>query len=370
MRTFDNLRTFATTLSSNTSAANLTLMGQLINDGHRYLLQKYFDNERTFTTSTVGGQSLTLTGSLSIGAVSATMTATWSYPTNTQLVNFSSGEQRSVLFTSGSAALTWAVALTKTATTAISSVGVQYYSIPANISKLKNDTISIGQLKYQPTFVMTQQEWDNINFLPYTSDIPNYCYVYNGQLGIFPIPSTTGNVMTFNYKTRVADLSYSDYSVGTLATMAAGGTAVTGTSTLWTAFPQNTDIGFQNLNVMANVATGGDGLWYPISKFTSATALTLALPVVNAPSITTATTYTIGQLPLLSEDFSDMLVYYAMMTYFNSIVKDSDKYKLYKDLYDTRLELLEQYAGTKNVNVDLQAEPNPTNPNLFLYSNT
>jgi len=40
------------------------------------------------TLSTVGGQSLTLTGALSAGAKTATLTAVWPYITCNQLVTF------------------------------------------------------------------------------------------------------------------------------------------------------------------------------------------------------------------------------------------------------------------------------------------
>lgn len=373
MRTFTQLTTLFTNLSNNSSTANTSLGGQLINDAHRYLIEKYFDNERTVTTSTVGGTSLTLTGAPIAGATTATLTTTWTYPTNSQLVNFSDGEQRNVLFTNGSAAISWAVGLTSAVTTAITTVGVQYYSIPANVSKIKNDTINVGQLRYQPTFVMTRQEWDMINFLPYTSDIPNYCFIYNGQLGIFPIPSTTGNIISFNYKTRVADLSFADYSTGTIDTagMVAGSTAVTGLATSWLTtglYPSGVDISYYNLNIRANPPYG-DGIWYPISSFTSNTALTLGLPVVNAPNITNATTYLIGQLPLLSEDFHDLIVYLALKIYYSTIVKDVDKFKEFEKLCADRLLMLEDYAGTKQFSVDLEAEPQAVNPNLFLFGN-
>lgn len=369
MRTYTQLKNLFVNLSQNSSTANFALAGQLINDQHRYLIQKYFDNERSVTLLTVGAMKLTLTAPPTAGATSATLTTTWNYVTCTQLVTFSDGEQLNVLFTTGSTAISWQTGLQNNVTTAISTVGVQNYNIPANASKIKNNTINVGQLKYQPVPVQTRAEWDMINFLPYTSDIPNYYFIYNGTLEIFPIPSTTGNVITFNYQTRVADLSYEDYAVGTLATETPGSTFVTGTSTSWTVFPQNINLGFQNLNLLANPSTGGDGIWYPISTFTSATALTLALPIINAPNVTTATTYTIGQLPLLSEDFHDMLVYGALKIYFNSIVPDPNKFKEFDALYQERLQLLESYAGTKYVNVDLGDEPQNVNPNLFLYAN-
>lgn len=374
MKTFTTLKNLFTSLSNNTSTANDTLGGQLINDQHRYLIQRYFDNERTVQTTTVGAMDLTLTATQSIGSTSATLTAVWAYPTCTQLVNFSSGEQRTTLFTYNSAAITWSGALTETATVDISTVGVQAYNIPANISKIKDDTITVGQLRYTPAPVQTRTEWDLINTLPYSSDIPNYYYIYNGKLEIFPIPSTTGNIITFNYKTRVADLSFSDYSTGTLAAagMVAGSTSVTGTSTNWSSsggYPTGTDINYYNLCIKANPPYG-DGIWYPISSFTSNTALTLSLPVVNAPNITSSATYVIGQLPILQEDFHDMLVYGALKVYYSSVVEDSKKFQEFSDLYKERLAMLEEYAGTKSVNVDLGSEPQFVNPNLFLYANS
>lgn len=373
MKTYTNLTNLFTNLSNNVTPANTSLGGQLVSDQHRYLIQKYFDNERTVTMPTIGGMpNLALTSTVSAGATSATLSVAWPFMTVIQLATFSDGEQQNLLFTAGSTAITWQVPLNNNVAASISTVGVQNYPIPANISKIKNDTVNIGQLKYQPAPVQTIQEWDLINFLPYTSDIPNYFFIYNGTLRIFPIPSTTGNIITFNYKTRVADMTFADYSTGNIAVAGAvaGGTAITGTGTSWSTtgkYPINTDITYYNLNLRIDPPFG-DGIWYPIRQFNSDTSLTLALPIVNAPNITSATTYTIGQMPILSEDFHDMLVYGALKTYFASIVKDTDKFKEFDGLYQERMLRLEDYAGTKSVNVDLGVEPQMVNPNLFLYA--
>lgn len=372
MKSFTTLQNLFTNLSNNTSTSNATLGAQLINDQHRYLIQKYFDNERTVTTTTVGAMDLAFTAGLSAGATSGTLTSAWTYITCTQLITFSDGEQYEATFTNGSTSVTWATPLNDDVDADFSTVGVQNYPIPANVSKIKNNTINVGQLKYQPIPIQTREEWDMVNFLPYTSDIPSYFFIYNGTLRIFPIPSTTGNVITFNYQTRVADLTFSDYSTGTIANagMVAGSTAVTGSATSWLTgglYPSNTDIGYYNLKIKANPPYG-DGIWYPIRRFTGETTLVLDLPVVNAPNITASTTYTIGQFPLLQEDFHDMLVYGALMTYYSTIVKDVDRFKEFDRLYSDRLQLLEAYAGTKQVNVDLGVEPQAINPNLFLYA--
>ena len=70
---------------------------------------------------------------------------------------------------------------------------------------------------------------------------------------------------------------------------------------------------------------------------------------------------------MLSEDFHDMLVYGALKVYYSSIVKDANSSKQYEGLYDERMALLEDYAGTKQVNVDLGSSPQMNNSNLFYY---
>lgn len=368
MKSFSTLGSLYTNLSQNTSTDNLALGRQLINDQHRYLIQKYFDNLQTSYLTTVGGGDYTTTATMSAAATSATLTASWAFPTGYQLTNFSNSDQRSVLFTSGSTAITWAVPLSATATVDISTVGMQAYQIPQNISKVKDVTVSVGQLKFLPMPILTQADWDAVNFLPYTSDIPQYYYVYNNQLNIFPVPSTTGNIITFNYKLRVADMTYADYSTGTVAA-AAGSTAVTGTATTWNTvgtYPLNVDLTWASLYISITPPKG-DGIWYQIRKFTSDTALVLVNPLVNNPVVTGAA-YTIGQFPLLSEDFHDMPVYGALKLYWGSINPEPNQYKMFDAEYKSRLELLEDYAGTRQVNVDLGTQPNPVNPNLFIYA--
>ncbi len=56
--------------------------------------------------------SITMTGSPSTGAVSATLTGNWPNPTTTLAVAFTSNEIRNVRFTSGSAAIFWVEPLT------------------------------------------------------------------------------------------------------------------------------------------------------------------------------------------------------------------------------------------------------------------
>ena len=441
MKSWTALNTMFQTLSMNSTTANATLGGILLNDQHRQLLLKYFDNERSFTMLTVGPQSLTLTATLSVGALTGTLSAVWPYITCQQLVVFSDGEQRTATFTQNSATISWQGALvgkqftttnviaagdtsatlsnvwttatqssvasfsdgsTKTITftqgsatitwagglvegvqawvmviptsTTISCVGVQSYPLPANVSKVKNPTITIGQLVYTPAPVQSIQEWTKLNALPYTSAIPAYFYVYNNQINFWPIPSATGEVMTLYCQITLADMSYADYTTpGTIASsgMVVGSTAVTGNGTTWNStgtFPLATDLTFANIFLTANPPQG-DGLPYQVQSFTSNTALTLLKPVVNVPVTTGGGSMTIGQYPLLAPDFHDAIVYGALRIYFMSIVKDADRYQLYNNLFNEKLQLMEYYLSTKSVNVDLSVTPVQTNPNLYFFAN-
>lgn len=352
------LQNLYTDLTGNTSTANQTRGLQFINFQHRYLLQKYFNNETTYSMTTVGQQSKTLTGTPGIGDISATLTASWTFPTTMVPVTFSSSEIRLVQFEKGSTSIKWSAALTAVATTAITTGGLQFYPLPPNYSKMKTVTINVGQLKWTPTEIFTREDWDNLNVFPYNSDIPVNFFIYDNQVGIWPIPSTTGNVISFNYKMRVPDLSIADYSVGT-ASVTTGTTAVTGATTVWTP---TTNFALESRWIQFP-QTAGDNLWYQIASVDSTTALTL---MNNYQGITIAAgNYTVGQMPLIAEDFHDMLVWKALQQYFSSIGDNPEKAKEYGELYNDRLQLFEEFAGRKTIQVNLRTDTYPKNPNLF-----
>lgn len=352
-----------TKLSQNTSSDNETLGLQLMNQEQRYLLQKYFSNEGTFTTTTVGSQDLTSTGSFSAAATSGTLTSAWPYHTTTAYVTFSNGDIRRVNFTKNSTAITWSGGLSATATTALDVGGVQYYPAPPNFSKLKTLTIMQGALLWTPDEIRTRQEWDQMNVFPYYGDIPNNFYVYPGgdhgaQFGIWPIPSTTGNLITFNYKYRIPDLSLADDTTGTVS-VSNSAVAVTGSGT---AFIPTTNAQLESrwLQISPNK---GDNLWYQIASVDSTTAATLYQPYQGIT--VSGGSFTIGQMPIIMEDFHDMLVYKALTFYFSSIVDNPKKRAEFEDAYNKKLEMLDEYAGSNTVNVNLGRRPLMRNPNLY-----
>ncbi len=372
MISFSTLQNLYGSLSQNTSTTNLALGAQLMNQEHKYLLQKYFSNETTYSIPTAGGTTSTLTGTVAIGDISATLSSAWTGNTTKIQVTFSGGDIRMANVIKGSTSLTWDVPLTATGTTAITLGGQQFYPLPPNYSKLKSITITIGSLQWPLTEIFTTQEWVALNPFPYYADIPKNFFIFPGgdhgaQIGIWPIPSTTNNIITFSYKYRVPDLSLVDYTTpGTLSVTTKTNTVTgSGSSFVPTTNIQNESRWIQ-FAPTGTASTSGDNQWYQITQIPSATSILLYQPyqgttVTSSP----ASSYTIGQMPILAEDFHDLLYLKALMTYFSSIVDNPTKYKQFSEEYERKLLLLAEYSGSNTVQVNLRSNINSKNPNLY-----
>lgn len=290
-----DLVNYCAKLSQNTTTANIDLLKGMVNDAHRYLLQKYFFNEASMTIVTVSQQ--------------------------------------------------------------------QFYDLPFDYSKLKTGTITIGQLKWTPTEILNRQDWDKLNVFPYYSDIPNNYFIYNGEMGFWPIPSTSGNTITFNYKRRVTDLTLTDYITGTVSATN-NSLTITGSGTGFLANYLAVAGSVFNLNLWIKLTPpSGDGNWYQIESIESATSLTLTNPY--AGGTTSGASFIIGQMPLLLEDYHDLLVYRPLMIYFSTIVDNPNKKKEFTDLYNAGIVTLDDYAGSKALQVNLRGGVNTINPNVY-----
>lgn len=357
---YTNLRNTFGAISQNTTSTNLALFDTLTNNEHRYLLQKYFSNETTYSIPTAGGTTSTLTGVVALGDVSATLNTAWTGNTTKVQFTFSSGDIRMVNVIKGSTTLTWDVPLTASGTTAVTIGGQQFYPLPPNYSKLKSITITIGSLKWTLNEVFTTNEWNQLNVFPYYADIPSNFFIYPGgdragQIGIWPIPSTTNNIITFSYKFRVPDLSIADATgTGTINTKT---NSFIATGLVPTVNPQLESRRIQFAQ------PDGDNLWYQIASIPSSTSALLYGSYQG--NTITSKAYTIGQMPLLMEDFHDMLLYKPLYIYFSSINKDESKAANFKELYAERLALLEEYAGGNTTNINLRSTFNTRNPNIY-----
>lgn len=87
-----------------------------------------YENEFIIQWAQLYNPFVSLTGSVSAGATSATLSSTWPGPTGGYLVNFSNGDIRLVTLTNGATTATWTPGISSAATSTISA------SLLANVS--------------------------------------------------------------------------------------------------------------------------------------------------------------------------------------------------------------------------------------------
>jgi len=172
------------------------------------------------------------------------------------------------------------------------------YQIPNGFRKLidlmvySDDGSSTTSTIYSPEMVFDPTKWKLIKqYRLGTQDVPYFTYVENQKYYIQPIPASSGNKITLRGRLQTRDLTIDDYTTGTIVSIANGGTALVGSGTTWTADMIGRYIQITN----TTAANGGDGFWYEIGGYTSATALTLLKPYEG----TTTVTYTNLTLPTI-----------------------------------------------------------------------
>lgn len=172
-------------------------------------------------------------------------------------------------------------------------------------------------IRYTPKECPDRTSWDQLNLRSYTSDIPEYYFIYNGTVGLWPVPATTGNVIYITQRSRPIDLSIADITTTTVTSITSGATSmiVSGGVTalmagLWIRVTYN-----------PGTTNTGDGTWYEISGVSGST-ITL-VRAYGGTTITAGTAAcTISQMPLLPEAFHDLPWQWSAGTYWQ---KEADK---------------------------------------------
>jgi len=249
---------------------------------------------------------------------------------------------------------------TRTMTT---SASTQFKPLPYDVDQVESVFVTVSTKRYTPKLITSREQWDLLNVISVTSDIPTYAYVYDGQLGLWPIPATSSNVITVNAKVRVIDLSVADYTTGNVSDIANGAVAVTGSGTSWTE-----RMGGRWMRLtMSDTANTGDGLWYEISGVTTSTALSLVRSYGGTTIAAGGAAYTIGQMWLLPEDFQDLPVYAAATAYW---LKEADPKRAsgFQELYNSKLKSLKEQrnAPITDLVIDDGINRQIINPNLTI----
>lgn len=381
MKSFTNYQTRLGDVLNNTAGSVTSWATEMLNDSIRYLVTKYYFNERSYTVpgGTVAQQ--------------------------------------------------------------------QFYNLPPQVKKVINCTVTVGSVKWQPTETPTRQVWDRLNVITtYFQDYPSNFFIFNGQIGLFPIPASSGNPITINYKTRIPDLAQADvtdvtsgatvfvpytatttaspskgsttfvlsngwpFTTGTYAvtfanaaqdvqqvsltngsTFGSWSTGISGTATSTQTFRLSSGADFVSVTGgtisafnkwMANSgwiripssttdSANGDNQWYQISAFGTQVTYGTTVTLANQYGGTTVTAgkFTIGDMSILPEDYEDLPLYRTAAIYYTTRFPDPGKAQLYQKYWDDGILKLDEEFGSKTESVILPDVEQPlVNPNLFQRS--
>lgn len=222
------------------------------------------------------------------------------------------------------------------------------YQIPNGFRKLidmyvySESTASSTAAIYTPEMVFDPTKWARIKqALLGSQNVPYFTYVENRKFYMQPIPQTTGNLITLRGRLQTKDLTIADYTTGSIVSIANGGTALVGTLTTWTA-----DMVGRYIQITeTTAANGGDGFWYEIGAYVSATALTLTKPYEGLVIAGTAA-YTLGQVSAIPEAYDVGICYRSAALYWQN-QNDLVRAKSYWLQYDGGKEagLARDYGG-------------------------
>lgn len=238
----------------------------------------------------------------------------------------------------------------------------QFYNLPYDVDRVESVAVTVSGTRYTPKESPSRTHWDTLNLTSYTSDIPEWYFVYNGQIGLWPTPASNSNTITISGRIKVIDLSIADLTSQNVSVTAAA-TAVTGTGTswrrglvgMWLQIPLNS----------SSDTTSGDNQWYEISAVGSTTSITL-VRAYGGSTVTNNTTAIIGQMPLLPEQFHDTPWKYAAWQYWAK--ESASRAAEFKAQYFEDVEQLKKdwSTPTGDMVVDSGDESSIINPNLTI----
>lgn len=243
----------------------------------------------------------------------------------------------------------------------------QAINLPAYTGKPQGLYITVGSYRYQPEEVSLRSLWDEINDVARSSDIPEYVFYYDGQALIYPTPVTAGNTITFNARRVARDLSNTDYTTGTITTVATSGvtTTVTGSGTTWHTGMIGRYIRITDGNV-ANTLSG-DHIWYEIATVPSSTTLTLTRTYGGTAMSAASAAYIIGDVSLIPEPHNQLPIFEALKIYFTSVDPNAQKAKLYDQMFKEGYANMVRDLGSKmDVVLDEGGAKDRVNENFYV----
>lgn len=257
--------------------------------------------------------------------------------------------------------------------TVLTTAATSFTTLPYDCDQVREiSVIPVGStLRYTPRQARDEAFWDDLNLVTFNADIPEWYFVFNGQVGLWPRPSSTGNTIYVTQKCRVIDLAIADITNTTVTTATNGSPTVVVSGGL-TALHAGM---FLQITYNPGTTNTGDGQWYEIAGV-SGTTVTLVRSYGGTSIVTGSAACTIGQMPLLPEAFHDLPWQWAAGDYWS---KEADaRAGSFMQIHGSPAQgnqpatgkikdLIAAYASeTTNLVIDYGDEHEEINPNLTI----
>ena len=184
----------------------------------------------------------------------------------------------------------------------------QAYGPPPNASKIDYVNVTVGSVKYSPKEIRSDKDWEKINYVSVTGDVPYFWNINNisRRIELYPIPSSAGNTVKVGFTKKVRDLGEADYTTGTI-TLTDGTTAVLGGGSA----------SFTKRHIGAYLTLEGKNseisdLWFEITARNSSTEVV----VREVPSDTITGTYRIAELMPFPDGYENIPLWYSLDKYY------------------------------------------------------
>ena len=220
------------------------------------------------------------------------------------------------------------------------------YQIPNGFRKLMSVLIwgeaTTDGVPYTPEMVFDPVIWNKIKQAKLgEGNLPLATYVENQKFYIQPVPSETGLLIQLRGRLKTVDLSIADVTNVTVTSIANGATTLTVSGSMTADF-----VGRFIKITETTAANGGDGQWYEIGSYTSATVVELLKPYEGRSIVAGTAACTIGQVAPIPEAYDIAVVYRATALYWQQ-QKDLVTAKTYWTMYDGGVEAgySKEYGG-------------------------
>jgi hypothetical protein len=370
MKSLTTLQNYYVSLSTNSTPENITLGNQMINDTHRYLLEKYYNNERQYVVP--GG----------------TRTGVQAYA-----VPFNNFQVKDVTVKVGGLLYTPPEILTRQDWDQLNfiqyqssyPIGVFFYNgqlLIFPIPSADGEPITFNYKIRVPDLVLQDVVAGTVSVTVNNVNTGNLVFGgTSGYTNALNVSTTggTGTGCTVDILTSggivtsvIIKSGGHDYTVGDVLTITGGdgtatfvvsslvdGSVITGSGTGW-----QITTGINEFRWITIPFPQGDTEWYQVKSVDSATQLTLVAPYTGLSAVS-ASGYTLGQVPLITEDFQDLLAYRPLMIYYSSINPDPIRRSQFESLYNAGIVRMDEFSGSKTTDVSLGGDTPIFNPNLF-----